>query len=209
MLLGKVRMPRLEKRVLPPFTAEDIQALLAQCNRKTTKGIRDYGLILMLVDTGLRASELLSLRVGDVDMRSGVIVVMGKGRKQRTVRAGNRARSAIMRMIASRGEIRPGEPLWVAYNLKRQEKGELTLYGLATVLKRLGRKAGVLPCGPHRFRRTFALWCLRDGMDLHSLRMLMGHSSLPMLQRYLALASEDIERAHAAHSPVDRLLEKA
>ena len=112
-------------------------------------------------------------------------------------------------MIASRGEIRPGEPQWLAYNLKRQEKGELTFYGLAPVLKRLGCKAGVLPCGPHRFRRTFALWCLRDGMDLHSLRMLMGHSSLPMLQRYLALASEDIERAHAAHSPVDRLLEKA
>ena len=49
-------MPRLEKRVLPPFTAEDVQALLAQCNRKTAKGIRDYGLILMLVDTGLRAA---------------------------------------------------------------------------------------------------------------------------------------------------------
>ena len=59
---------------------------------------------------------------------------------------------------------------------------------------------------PHKFRRTFALWCLRDGMDLHSLRLLMGHSSLGVLQRYLALAGEDIERAHRLHSPVDNLL---
>ena len=62
------------------------------------------------------------------------------------------------------------------------------------------------PCAPHRFRRTFTLWCLRDGMDLHSLRMLMGHSSLAVLQRYLALAGEDVERAHKAHSPADKLL---
>jgi integrase/recombinase XerD len=72
--------------------------------------------------------------------------------------------------------------------------------------KRLGEKAGVIPCYPHRFRRTFALWCLRDGMDLHSLRVLMGHSSLAVLQRYLALAGEDIERAHKLHSPVDKVL---
>ena len=56
------------------------------------------------------------------------------------------------------------------------------------------------------FRRTFALWCMRDGMDLHTLRMLMGHSDLSVLQRHLALAGEDIERAHKAHSPVDKLL---
>ena len=53
-----------------------------------------------------------------------------------------------------------------------------------------------------------ALWCLRDRMDLHNLRLLMGHDSLAVLQRYLALAGEDIERAHVAHSPVDRLLDE-
>jgi integrase/recombinase XerD len=207
--MGRVRMPRLEKRVLPPFNPEDIQALLAQCNRKTAKGIRDRALVLILLDTGLRASEILSLTVGDINMRSGLTVVMGKGRKQRTVRVGNRARKAAMRMIATRSRSGPGDPLWIAYNLDREEKGQLTFYGLRTILRRLGQQAGVLPCGPHKFRRTFALWCLRDGMDLHSLRMLMGHSSLAMLQRYLALATEDVERAHAAHSPADKLLEKA
>ena len=82
------------------------------------------------------------------------------------------------------------------------------MHGLQTVLVRLGKRAGVKPCAPHRFRRTFALWCLRDGMDLHSLRLLMGHASLDILQRYLALAGEDVERAHRAHSPADILLQR-
>ncbi len=63
------------------------------------------------------------------------------------------------------------------------------------------------PCNPHRFRRTFALWMLRDGCDLHTLRLFMGHSDLTVLQRYLAIAGEDLERAHREHGPVDRLLD--
>lgn len=165
--------------------------------------------MLMLLDTGLRASELLRLRVGDMDGERGRIVVMWKGRKERVVVAGREARAVVRRMLRFRSSPGPDDPLWIAYDLHRRPKGRLTLYGLETVLKRIGRKAGVQPCAPHRFRRTFALWCLRAGMDLHSLQLLMGHSSLAVLQRYSALATEDVERAHAAYSPVDRLLRQA
>ncbi len=123
-----------------------------------------------------------------------------------TAELGHKARGALLRMLAQREDASPGGALWVAYNPLGRERGPLTLAGLQTALVRLGQRAGVTPCGPHRFRRTFALWCLRDGMDLHSLRLLMGHSDLTVLQRYLALAGEDVERAHAAHSPADRLL---
>lgn len=73
-------------------------------------------------------------------------------------------------------------------------------------MRYLGEKAGVIPCHPHRFRRTLALWCLRDGTYLHLLRLLMGHSSLAVLQRYLALAGQRAERARKLHWPVDNLL---
>jgi site-specific recombinase XerD len=96
--------------------------------------------------------------------------------------------------------------LWIAYRPGGEERGALTLRGLQMVFRYLGKRAGIMPCHPHKFRRTFALCCLGDGMDLHSLRLLMGHSSLDVLQRYLALAGEDIERAHKLQSPVDRLL---
>ena len=138
---------------------------------------------------------------------SWLAVVMGKGGKQRQVRMGTKARAAIVRMLGYRENADASAPLWAGYDgLRGQEAGALSVHGLQTMLRRLGRAAGVEPCAPHRFRRTFALWCLRDGMDLHSLRMLMGHSSLAVLQRYLALAGEDVERAHKAHSPADKLL---
>jgi site-specific recombinase XerD len=183
--------------------------LLAACDRHTVTGARNYALVLTLLDTGLRAAELCGLRVGDVNMRTGLTSVMGKGQKQRTVRVGSKARAAILRMLGFRQRARNGDPLWLGYHLDGQGCGALSKHGLQTMLRRLGARAEVMPCGAHRFRRTFALWCLRDGMDLHSLRMLMGHNSLAVLQRYLALAGEDLERAHIAHSPVDRLLNGA
>jgi integrase/recombinase XerD len=161
---------------------------------------------LALLDSGLRASELVGLRVHSVDMRSGLMTVSRKGHKQRTVRFGAKTRQAILRYLARREEATLDSALWIAYKTDGEERGPLTLRGFQMVFRNLGERAGVTPCHPHRFRRTFALWCLRDGMHLHSLRLLMGHSSLAVLQRYLALAGEDIERAHRLHSPVDNLL---
>jgi integrase/recombinase XerD len=191
----RVQMPRLEQRVPPPFSPEDICKLLKVCNRKTDTGLRNYAIMLCLLDSGLRLAEFASLRLSDVNMRTGIVRVRkGKGGKQRQTRFGAKARGALVRFLGTR-QCEPGEPLW-----------GLSARGIQIMLYRLGKRTGVLPCGPHRFRRTFALWCLRDGMDLHSLRVLMGHSDLSILQRYLALAGEDIERAHIAHSPVDTLL---
>ncbi len=207
--MRRVAMPRLEQRIPPAFSPDHVRKLLDACDRKVPIGARNLAIVLTLLDTGLRASEFVSLRVGDLDMRSGLATVLGKGQKQRSIRAGSRARSAIVHMLAFREHVKDGDPLWLAYNIQGQETGALSMHGLQTMLVRLGRSSGVVPCAPHRFRRTFALWMLRDGCDLHSLRMLMGHSSLAILQRYLDLGGEDIERAHAAHSPGDRLLAKS
>jgi integrase/recombinase XerC/integrase/recombinase XerD len=204
--MAKVKMPRQEKRVPAPFTSEDIKALLACCDRKTPVGARNYAILLTLLDTGLRSSEFMSLRTSDINMRDGTTTVMGKGQKQRQIRIGNKARSAILMMLGFRPNASHGDPLWASYDSLDNEVGVLKAGGLTSILKRLGHKANVSPCSPHRFRRTFALWCLRDGMDLHSLRLLMGHENLQILQRYLALAGEDIERAHRLHSPADNLL---
>ncbi|MGQ9677415.1 MAG: tyrosine-type recombinase/integrase [Chloroflexota bacterium] len=202
-----VKMPKLEQRIPSPFTVDDIQRLLAACERQTPRGARDYAIVLSLLDSGLRAAEFTSLKIGDLDMRSGLVTVIGKGRKQRQVRLGAKARAAIIRMLGYRGEVARTDPLWTAYSWDDVATGPLSQHGLRSVLQRLGKNAGVMPCSPHRFRRTFALWCLRDGMDIYDLAHLMGHSSLAVLQRYLALGGEDVERVHRAHSPADRLLE--
>ena len=205
--MRKVAMPRLAHRVLPPFTEAEVQALLRACDRKAPLGARNYALVLSLVDTGLRAAEITSLRMGDVDMHSGMATVLGKGRKQRMVRVGSRARGAIGHMLAFREPLEAGDPLWATQGFASDPAGPLSVHGLQTMLVRLGRHAGVTPCAPHRFRRTFALWMLRDGCDLESLRRLMGHASLDVLLRYLALEWQDMERAHVEHSPGDKLLQ--
>jgi site-specific recombinase XerD len=193
--MKRVEMPRLEQRVPPPFSPEDVRKLLAACDRKTDTGRRNYAIVLCLLDSGLRLAEFASLQLSDINLRTGIVSVRrGKGGKQRQTRFGAKARGALVRFLATQ-QCEPGEPLW-----------GLSPRGIQIMLYRLGKRAHVQPCGPHRFRRTFCLWCMRSGMDLHSLRMLMGHSDLSILQRYLALAGEDIERAHVAHSPVDRLL---
>jgi site-specific recombinase XerD len=193
--MKRMEMPRLDQCVPPPFSPEDIRKLLVACNRKTDTGLRDYAIMLCLLDSGLRLAEFASLRLSDVNMRTGIVRVRkGTGGKQRQTRFGGKARGALVRFLGTR-QCEPGEPLW-----------GLSARGIQIMLYRLGKRTGVRPCGPHRFRRTFALWCLRDGMDLHSLRVLMGHSDLSILQRYLALAGEDIEHAHIAHSPADTLL---
>jgi integrase/recombinase XerC len=203
--MERVRMPKVEQRIQPPFCPDDIKRLLKACQGRSPLARRDRAIVLSLLDTGLRASEFVGLKVGSIDMETGLVIVYGKGGKQRQVRFGAKTRQAILRYLASRDKPTPDSPLWATFYEDHGERGALTYWGLRQVLRRLGERAKV-KCHPHRFRRTFALWCLRDGMDLHSLRLLMGHSDLQVLQRYLALAGEDVERAHRLHSPVDNLL---
>jgi site-specific recombinase XerD len=203
-------MPKVEKRILPPFTEEDLHRLMSSCTRWDTVGLRDYAILLSLVDSGLRAEEFCSLKVGDLNMGDGTLTVRGKGGKYRQVRLGAKARGAIARMLAARqkaegSDVADEAPLWPSYGLTNRENGALRSTVLRQMLQRLGDRANVHPCSPHRFRRTFALMCLRAGMDLHSLRLLMGHSDLQILQRYLALDGSDAARAHEKFSPGDRL----
>ena len=197
--MRNVSMPKLEQRILPPFSKDDIQKLLTTCSRDWY-GLRDKAIILCLLDTGLRAAEFVGLNVGDID-DDGTITVHGKGGKDRYVHAGALARKALMRYLATRGHLPPHAPMWIGRTGKR-----LTGNGLFQILRRRGRQAGVWPVGPHRFRRTFAIWSLRNGMDVYHLRAILGHADLQMAQRYLALLKEDIIQAHQRASPVDRMI---
>lgn len=198
--MKRVKMPKLDNRILPAFTAEDVQALLAACLNG-----RDKAIVLCLLDTGLRAREFVGLNVGDVDTRTGAVMVrLGKGGKDRQVYLGARSRQALQRYLRRRDASTLGNasPLWVS----RWTGARLRRAGLRQVLRRLAERSGVENCHPHTFRRTFALWSLRAGMDVYSLQRLMGHVDLTMLRRYLALVEADLQTAHKEHGPVDSTL---
>jgi integrase/recombinase XerD len=194
----KVQMPRVEKKIISALSLADIKNVLHSCACE-----RDRALCLFLLDSGVRASELAASNVGDIDLQSGVVRVhIGKGQKGRTTYIGARTRKQLKRYFAERGQIKPDEPLFIAIF-----SGErLTVHGLVQLMARLNAKSGVVGCTCHTFRRTFAITCLRNGMNIYVLARLMGHADILILKQYLAFVDEDLKGAHARFGAVDNML---
>jgi len=199
--MAKVGMPRLPKELLPAFTVDEMQRLLAAAEQGRCP-VRDTAVLLTLLDTGCRSAEFLALTLGDLDLTTGqVTVIQGKGRKDRTTYLGVRARAAVVQYLKQRKRRDSRESLWLT-----EADKPLTKAGLRMLLDRLAKRANLTDVHPHKFRRTFALWSLRAGMNIYCLQALMGHSSLGILQRYLALVEADLEKQHREHGAVDSML---
>jgi integrase/recombinase XerC len=191
-----LRRPKVPHRLIAPFSDPELRSLLALADQ------RERALALVLLDTGLRLSELVSLRVGDV-RPDGTLHVMDKGAKERIVPIGASARRALVRYLATRAAVTAGDPLFCG-----RWGPALTARGIQQAIARLGRRAEVgTRCSPHTFRHTFARGYLVNGGDVFSLQQILGHATLDMVRRYVFLASfETVRRLHAAASPADGLV---
>lgn len=193
--------PKVSSKEIQPFSQDDVTKLLRACKTR-----RDKALVPLLLDTGLRISEACRLTIRDVNLETGTVTVIpfGGGRKSRgrQVYLGKSSRRALWTYLASRPDRGdPGAPLLATLNGK-----PLNRDSSRGILDRIAARAGVEGCHPHRFRHTFAIFYLRNGGDVFSLQRLLGHASLEMVRRYLALADSDLEQAHRRASPVDRLM---
>ncbi|MBA3778989.1 MAG: tyrosine-type recombinase/integrase [Chloroflexi bacterium] len=190
-----LRRPKVPRRLITPFSDPELRSLLALADE------RERALALVFLDTGLRLSELASLRVGDV-RPDGTLHVLGKGAKERIVPIGTTARRALIRYLATRGGVGPADPLFTSRRHSR-----LTARGVQQAVARLGRRAGVgTRCSPHTFRHTFARGYLVNGGDVFSLQQILGHTTLDMVRRYVTLSEADLVARHRAASPADRLV---
>lgn len=154
--MARVKMPKTTERLLPPYTEHELRALL-----NATGTQRDRALILCLLDSGCRAGEFLAWNVGDVNLATGTVRVRTtKNRRERTTYLGLRARRELLKFYGKMAAS-PDAPVWRTLDANTR----LTYNGLKSFLQKLGKTAGVKPCNPHRFRRTFALLALRNGMN--------------------------------------------
>jgi integrase/recombinase XerC len=199
--ITKVSPPRVPRQPLQPVPIASIVAMVGTCRPKTLAGDRDRALLLFLLDSGLRASEVAGLTVGDIDTQYGAVTVRsGKGGKRRTAYVGAKTLRELRRYLKHRDTVAT-DPLFAAL-----DGAPLDRYGLRGILRRRAKRAGV-PAPPlHSFRRAFALASLRGGMDIYSLQKLMGHASLTVLRQYLAQTEDDLQDAHRRAGPVDHLL---
>jgi site-specific recombinase XerD len=197
-----LRAPIARKDQVQPFTKVQIEALLA-ATQKSRYPARNRAVLLLLLDTGMRAAELCGLQRERVSLIEGFADVIGKGNKQRRVHFSPATRRALLTYQRQQPPTEGAEPL-----IATEEGEHFRPESLGVLIRRLCARAQIDDgkCGPHRLRHTFAVEFLRAGGNQFTLMELMGHTDLSMTRRYVAFAQADIERQHQRHSPVQSML---
>jgi len=188
-------------QVFPYVLAEeDIRKLIQAARRKP----RDLALVLVLLDTGIRASECCNLTIDDVDLDSKSLLIRnGKGQKERYVFFSGITARAISRWLA----YRPTDAFNDAIFISQKTHDGMTRNCLAVAIKRLEKRAGIkgTRVSPHTLRHTFATRWILNGGDTHSLQKMLGHTTTRMAERYVHLVGADVSELHRRYSPVGRL----
>lgn len=185
-----MKPPRVPDEAVPILGTDDLRALLATCGGNDFEDRRDTAMIRLLIATGMRAGEIVGMRLTDLDRESQVVVVVGNAKQPRSCPYGMKAAAAIDRYlrVRARHPQASSEWLWIG------RRGRITDSGLRQVLNRRTDQAGLPHLYPHQFRHTFAHDFLSQGGNEGDLMTLAGWQSRQMLQRYGASAAADRAR---------------
>ncbi len=193
--------PRVWKKLPGYLTPEQVERLLAAPDLATPLGIRDLAMLEVLYSTGLRVSELVSLRLNDLDMSMGCARCIGKGNKERLVPVGRKALAAVRRYLAeTRPALLRGRTSPFLFLSRRGSK--LSRVGFWKMLKGYGRRAGLPPgLSPHKLRHSFATHLLERGADLRSVQLMLGHADISTTQIYTHVTQERLRKIYKKHHP--------
>ena len=195
-----VERPRLGRRLPKVLSFEEVERLLSTPDRRTDRGARDAAMIHLMYASGLRVSELCSLKTADIDTKTGVVAALGKGGKRRLVPVGEVALEHVTTYLR---DIRPrrARPTDTALFVSPRG-GPLTRQGFWKLLKRYAAGAGILtPLSPHKLRHSFATHLLRGGADLRAVQAMLGHADLGTTEIYTHVAQDHVRAAHARAHP--------
>jgi integrase/recombinase XerD len=197
--------PKIRSSLPTYLRVDEIDKLLAAPDLATPIGLRDRGMLEVLYSTGLRVSELLNLRISDIDMRIGCVRCIGKGDKERLVPIGRKAIEAVEQYLAKGRPLfaRPAAPpphnqvLFLTRNGKR-----LSRVSIWKILHDYGTKLGLRGrLTPHKLRHSFATHLLEGGADLRSVQLMLGHADIATTQIYTHVVEERLKEIYKAHHP--------
>ena len=197
-----IQAPKLAMKLPEILEVNEIEKILTQIDLAKNKGIRDYAIIEILYSTGVRVSELINIKQKDIFLKEKLVIVFGKGKKERIVPFGKKAHHSISRYLT---ESRP------ELSQKRKSKDMLFLNMRGTPISRMGiwkiikeyvTQAGIKkPVSPHIFRHSFATHLLEGGANLRAVQEMLGHSDISTTQIYTHLDKEFIIQQHKEFHP--------
>jgi integrase/recombinase XerD len=193
--------PKLWRKLPNVIGLDEVEALLACPDPKTLQGIRDKAMLEVLYATGLRASELVSLKVSDVDLQVGYLRSMGKGSKERVVPLGAIAQEAVQDYIdVARRVLLKGNTDHDLFITRRGSK--MTRQGFWKILKAYALKANIkTSVSPHTLRHAFATHLLERGADLRSVQEMLGHADISTTQIYTHILQDRMRKVHDKFHP--------
>lgn len=195
-----IEAPRLSRRLPNLLTHKEVMKLIAAPDSKKPRGIRDIAMLHTMYATGLRVSELVELKLGDIDLRSGYIIASGKGNKRRLIPIANSACNDVLKYIEQIRRVwaSPDEPhLFVTSQKKR-----MTRQGFWKLIQHYARKAGITKrITPHMLRHSFATHLLQGGADLRAVQMMLGHADISTTQIYTHVTGTHLRQMHKKYHP--------
>jgi site-specific recombinase XerD len=213
-LMHGIDRPKPEQRVIQPIPVDHIRAMLsclgqskayARPGKRTSTHAtpcadRNRAILLLLLDTGLRASELCGILIHQIDLDQRKVKVFGKGSKERILPFSARTGQVIWKYLAAqRKDDHLGQALFAT-----QRGQPLTRTHLRHIIERICARADLPKYTPHDFRHTFAVNYLRNYPNIYTLQEMLGHTTLDMVKRYLAISQNDLDEAHRHASPVEK-----
>jgi integrase/recombinase XerD len=198
--------PRIPRPLPDPLTLDEVDALLESPPHDTVLGIRDRAMLALLYATGMRVTELVTIRLMDLDLQRGVAIATGKGRKQRMIPVGSHAVTMVQNYLTDArpelasgraANVRPSAPVFLTirgHGMSRQ--------GFFKRLRGLAQSAGIKrSISPHKLRHSFATHLLANGADLRAIQAMLGHADIATTQVYTQVDRTALRRTYDDHHP--------
>jgi integrase/recombinase XerC len=207
--LASLPLPKVPQYVIRTLANSQLRKLLSSIDRSTALGRKYYCILLVLMDTGMRISELVGIKMDALDFKNGLITIFGKGQKERIVPISRQTKKELVSFMGNFRVLLCSEES--PFLFPKGNGKHISVNSVQQFMRRLAKKAGLdgIRCSPHIFRHTFATQAIANEANVFTLKDIMGHASLQTTMKYTHLKVTDLKDQHNRFSPVEKLMKTA